>query len=135
MALRPMVISGGGLTIIVLTPLLLAFAVAGRPDVVRGLLLGLMVGLLNSLLLARKLDRVIDGRDPWQNLDRTMPRNMLLRLALVFSLSGLALYMPGVHAAGLVGGIVLYMIVSLAFAGWTLSRRWREEDGIPVYES
>src|SRR5205085_1790373 len=66
MRLRPLAISGGALTAVVLLPLIVAFAAAGRPDVARGLLLGLLLGLLNGLLLARKLARALEegGQGP-----------------------------------------------------------------------
>jgi len=134
MALRPLVISGGGLAFAAALPPMLAFGLAGRPDVVRGIALGLVVGLLNSLLLARKLDRAIDGRDPWYALQRTMPRNMLLRFAVIGVVCAAAARTPGIHVAGLVGGLGLSLVVGIFWAAWAVAARWRKEDGLPVYQ-
>ncbi len=133
MELRPLVIAGGAISLALSTPLLVAFAVSGRPDVVRGLLLGLAVGLLNNLLLARKLDRVIDGREPWQRLRTTMPRNMLLRFSLIFAIGAAAAYAHGINLAGLAGGVGLCLVVGIIYSSWTVRERWRKEDGTPVY--
>lgn len=128
-----MVMRGGALSAAALLPLVLAFALLGWPDVARGLLLGFVVGLLNGLLLARKLDRVIDGRDPWQTLSRTMPRNMLLRFSLIFAIGALASRVPELNLVGLAGGLGLYMVLSFGYAAWAVAARWRKEDGSPAY--
>jgi ATP synthase I chain len=128
MRLRPLVISGGMLTAVGLLPLIVAFAAAGRPDVARGLLLGLLVGLLNSLLLARKLDRVIDGRESWQALNHTMPRNMLARFMVIGAVAALAARTPGINVVAMVGGLALSLLVSLVYAAWAVLMRWRKED-------
>jgi phosphotransferase system glucose/maltose/N-acetylglucosamine-specific IIC component len=133
MVLRSLAFSGGGLAAVAHAPLIFGFALAGQPDVVRGLLLGLVVGLLNSLLLARKLDRAIDGRDPWQNLTTAMPRNMMLRFALVFAIGVAASRARGVNLAAMAGGIMLYFVVSQVYACWAVLAQWRKEDGEPVY--
>lgn len=133
MELRPLVIASGGLVTAVLLPLVVAFALAGRPDVVRGLLLGLIVGLLNGLLLARKLDRVIDGREAWQTLNTTMPRNMLLRFALIFAIGAAAARVHGINLAAMAGAMGLYLLVSIFYSAWAVHARWRREDGAPVY--
>jgi hypothetical protein len=128
MRLRPLAISGGTLTAVVLLPLIVAFAAAGRPDVARGLLLGLLVGLLNSLLLARKLDRVSDGREAWQALNHTMPRHMLVRFTLIGVVAALAARTPGINVVAMVGGLALYLLVGLVYAAWAVLMRWRKED-------
>ena len=133
MELRSLAVSGGGLAAAAHAPLVLCFALAGQPDVVRGLLLGLVVGLLNSLLLARKLDRAIDGRDPWQNLTKTMPRNMMARFGLIFAIGVAAARAHGVNLAAMAGGILLYLVVSQVYACWAVLAQWRKEDGKPVY--
>jgi hypothetical protein len=128
MRLRPLAISGGALTAVVLVPLIVACAAAGRPDVARGLLLGLMVGLLNSLLLARKLDRVSDGREAWQSLGSTMPRNVLARFMVIGAVAALAARTPGIHVAAMVGGLALCLLIGLVYAAWAVLMRWRKED-------
>jgi hypothetical protein len=128
MRLRPLAISGGALTAVVLVPLIVAFAAAGRPDVARGLLLGLLVGLLNSLLLARKLDRVSDGREAWQALNHTMPRNILARFMVIGTITAAAARTPGINVAAMVGGLALSLLVSLVYAAWAVLMRWRKED-------
>ena len=128
MRLRPLAISGGALTAVVLLPLIVAFAAAGRPDVARGLLLGLLVGLLNSLLLARKLDRVSDGREAWQSLNATMPRHVLVRFTLIGVVAAVAARTPGINVAAMVGGLALSLLVSLVYAAWAVLMRWRKED-------
>jgi hypothetical protein len=128
MRLRPLAISGGALTAVVLLPLSVAFAAAGRPDVARGLLLGLLLGLLNSLLLARKLDRAIAGREAWQALNATMPRNMLARFLVLGAVAAVAARTPGIHIAAMVGGLALCLLVSLVYAAWAVLMRWRKED-------
>lgn len=133
MELRRMVMRGGGLAAAALLPFVLAFALVGRADVGRGLLLGFLVGLLNSLLLARKLDRVIDGREAWQTLSRTMPRNMLARFALIFAIGAAASRVHGIHLAGLAGGLALYLVLTFAYCAWAVASRWRKEDGSPAY--
>ncbi len=133
MELRSLTVAGGGLAAVALAPLIIGFAVAGQPDVVRGLLLGLVIGLLNSLLLARKLDRAIDGRDPWQGLTKAMPRNMMARFALIFAVGVAASRAHGINLAAMAGGIMLYFIVSLSYASWAVLVQWRKEDGEPLY--
>ena len=128
MLLRPLAISGGALTAVVLLPLIVAFAAAGRPDVARGLLLGLLLGLLNSLLLARKLDRAIDGREAWQALNDTMPRNMLARFMVIGTITAVAARTPSINVAAMVGGLALSLLVSLVYAAWAVLVRWRKED-------
>ena len=128
MRLRPLAISGGVLAAVVLLPLIVAFAAAGRPDVARGLLLGLLLALLNSLLLARKLDRVMDGREAWQSLGSTMPRNVLARFMVIGAVAALAARTPGINVAAMVGGLALYLLVGLAYAAWAVLVRWRKED-------
>jgi ATP synthase I chain len=128
MRLRPLAISGGMLTAVVLLPLIVAFAAAGRPDVARGLLLGLLVGLLNSLLLARKLDRAIDGREAWQALNHTMPRNILARFMVIGTITAAAARTPGINVAAMVGGLALYLLVGLVYVAWAVLVRWRKED-------
>jgi len=128
MRLRPLAISGGALTAVVLLPLIVAFAAAGRPDVARGLLLGLLLGLLNSLLLARKLDRVIDGREAWQSLGSAMPRHVLVRFTLIGAVTAVAARTPGVNVAAMVGGLALCLVVGLVYAAWAVLMRWRKED-------
>ena len=128
MRLRPLAISGGALTAVALVPLIVAFAAAGRPDVARGLLLGLLLGLLNSLLLARKLDRVIDGREAWQSLGSTMPRNMLARFMVIGTVAAVAARTPGIHVVAMVGGLALYLLLGLVYAAWAVLMRWRKED-------
>lgn len=134
MTLRPLVMSSGLAAALLLLPFIILLAVLGHPDMVRGLLLGLAAGMLNSLLLARKLDRVIDGRDPWQTLTRAMPRNMMMRFSLVVLLGFFAALTPDVHLLGMVAGLGVSMIVGLVYASRSVVRRWREEDGVPVYE-
>jgi len=121
-------ISGGALTTVVLLPLVLAFAAAGHPDVVRGLLLGLLVGLLNSLLLARKLDRAIDGREAWQSLGSTMPRNMLARFLLIGAVTAAASRVHGINVVAMVGGLMLCLVVGVVYSAWAVLVRWRKED-------
>lgn len=133
MELRPLVIAGGALAATLLLPLVLAFALTGHPDVVRGLLLGLVVGLLNNLILARKLDRVIEGREAWQTLTRTMPRNMLLRFTLIFVIGAAAARVHGVNVAGIAAGLGLCLVVGIAYSAWTVRVRWKKEDGTPVW--
>lgn len=133
MRLRPLAITGGAISLPVLLPLMAVFASAGRPDVVRGLLLGLAVGLLNNLLLARKLDRVIDGRDPWQNLNAAMSRNMMLRFALILAVCVAATRVHGINAAAIAGGLGLCLVAGIMYASWTVRRQWMKEDGVPVY--
>ena len=128
MRLRPLAISGGALTTVVLLPLVLAFAAAGHPDVVRGLLLGLLVGLLNSLLLARKLDRAIDGREAWQSLGSTMPRNMLARFLLIGAVTAAASRVHGINVVAMVGGLMLCLVVGVVYSAWAVLVRWRKED-------
>src|SRR5436305_15300403 len=118
MRLRPLAISGGALTAVALLPLIVAFAAAGRPDVVRGLLLGLLLGLLNSLLLARKLDRTIDGREAWQALDNTMPRNLLARFMVIGTITAVASRVHSINVAAMVGGLALYLLVGLVYVAW-----------------
>jgi hypothetical protein len=110
-------------------PLVLAFAAAGHPDIARGLLLGLLVGLLNSLLLARKLDRVIDGREAWQSLSSTMPRNMLARFLLIGAVTAAASRVHGINVVAMGGGLVLYLLVGIVYSAWAVLVRWRKEDG------
>lgn len=133
MRLRPLAITGGAITMPVFLPLMAVFASAGRPDLVRGLLLGLAVGLLNNLLLARKLDRVIDGRDPWQNLNAAMPRNMMLRFALILTVCIAAARTPGISVAALAGGLGLSLVAHIVYVSWTVRKQWMKEDGVPVY--
>ena len=128
MRLRPLAISGGALTTVVLLPLVLAFTAAGHPDVARGLLLGLLVGLLNSLLLARKLDRVIDGREAWQSLGHTMPRNVLVRFMLIGAVAAAASRTHGINVVAMVGGLALCLLVGVVYSAWTVLVRWRKED-------
>jgi hypothetical protein len=128
MRLRPLAISGGALTAVVLAPLIVAFAAAGRPDVARGLLLGLLLGLLNSLLLARKLDRVMDGREAWQALGATMPRHVLVRFTLIGVVAAVAARTPGINLVAMVGGLALYLLVGLVYVAWAVLMRWRKED-------
>jgi ATP synthase I chain len=128
MRLRPLAISGGALTAVVLLPLIVAFAAAGRPDVARGLLLGLLVGLLNSLLLARKLDRAIDGREAWQALNKTMPRNMLARFMVIGTITAAASRVHNINVAAMAGGLALYLLVGLVYVAWAVLMRWRKED-------
>ena len=128
MRLRPLALSGGALTAVVLVPVVVAFAAAGRPDVARGLLLGLLVGLLNSLLLARKLDRAIDGREAWQSLNSTMPRNMLARFLLIAALTAAAARVHGINVVAMVGGLSLCLVVGVAYSAWAVLVRWRKED-------
>jgi ATP synthase I chain len=128
MRLRPLALSGGALTAVVLVPLVVAFAAAGRPDVARGLLLGLLVGLLNSLVLARKLDRAIDGREAWQALNTTMPRNMLIRFMLIGVVTAAASRVHGINVVAMVGGLALYLLVGLVYTAWAVLVRWRKED-------
>lgn len=133
MPLRPLVISGGMLAIVALLPLVLACALAGHMDVARGLLLGFVVGLLNSFLLARKLDRVRDGRDPLHALNGMLRRNMLVRFTLIFAIGAAASLVPGIHLLGMAGGIAAYLIISLAYFSWVVVRYCRKEGGSPVY--
>jgi positive regulator of sigma E activity len=128
MRLRPLAISGGALTAVVLLPLIVAFAAVGRPDVARGLLLGLLLGLLNSLLLARKLDRVIDGREAWQSLGSTMPRNVLVRFMVIGAVAAMAARTPGINVVAMIGGLALSVLMSLVYAAWAVLMRWRKED-------
>ena len=128
MRLRPLALSGGTLTTVVLLPLVVTFAAAGHPDSARGLLLGLLLGLLNNLLLARKLDRVIDGRDAWQSLGVTMPRNMLARFLLIGAVTAAASRVHGINVVAMVGGLALYLLVGLVYAAWAVLVRWRKED-------
>src|SRR5437660_909722 len=128
MRLRPLALSGGTLTAVMLLPLVVAFAAAGRPDVARGLLLGLLVGLLNTLLLARKLDRAIDGREAWQSLGSSMPRNMLARFMVIGAITAAASRVHSINVAAMVGGLVLYLLVGLVYAAWAVLVRWRKED-------
>jgi len=132
MELRSLVISGGGLAALALSPFMVAFGLAGRPDVVRGLVLGLVVGLLNSFLLARKLDRVADGRDPWQTLSATMPRNMMMRFALVLVVGVAAARAPGINAVAMAGGIALYLVLGLCFSARAVLAQWNKEDAMLV---
>ncbi len=134
MELRQLVVSSGMVAAALLLPFIILLALLGRPDVVRGLLLGLVIGLLNSLLLARKLDRVIDGRDPWQNLPRTMPRNMLMRFGLVLVLGVLGARLSHINLAGMAAGLGLYMVVGAVYAARLTTVQWKKEDGVPVYE-
>ena len=138
MRLRPLALSGGALTAVVLVPVVVAFAAAGRPDVARGLLLGLLVGLLNSLVLARKLDRAIDGREAWQALNATMPRNMLTRFMLIGVVTAAASRVHGINVVAMVGGLALYLLVGLVYAAWAVLVRWRKEDRarspVPAHE-
>lgn len=128
-----MVMQGGGLAAAALLPLVLATALLGHADLGRGLLLGFIVGLLNSLLLARKLDRVIDGRDPWQTLSRTMPRNMLVRFTLIFTIGAAASRVPQLNLAGMAAGLALYLVLTFAYCAWSVAARWKKEDGSPAY--
>ena len=128
MRLRPLAISGGALTAVVLLPLIVAFAAAGRPDVARGLLLGLLLGLLNGLLLARKLDRAIDGREAWQALNDTMPRNMLARFMVIGAVTAAASRVHSINVAAMVGDLALSLLVGLVYAAWAVLVRWRKED-------
>ncbi len=133
MELRSLAVSGGVVATAAHTPFIVAFAVAGHPDVVRGLLLGLVVGMLNSFLLARKLDRTLGGREPWQGLSKTMPRNMLARFALIIVIVVAASRANGINVAALACGIALYFIVSLVYMSRAIATRWKKEDGTPVY--
>jgi ATP synthase I chain len=133
MELRPLVIAGGALATAAHLPLVVAFGLMGHADVVRGLLLGLLVGLLNNLLLARKLDRVIAGREPWQRLPRTMPRNMLLRFALIFAVGAAAARLHTINVAAMAGGLALCLVIGIVYSSWAVAARWRKEDGAPVY--
>jgi len=132
MELRSLVISGGGLAALALSPFMVAFGVAGRPDVVRGLLLGLAVGLLNSFLLARKLDRVAAGRDPWQTLPAAMSRNMMLRFALILIIGAAATRAHGINVAAMAGGIALYLVLGLCFSARAILTQWNKEDATLV---
>jgi len=132
MELRSLVISGGGLAALALSPFMVAFGVAGRPDVVRGLLLGHVVGLLNSFLLARKLDRVADGRDAWQTLPAAMSRNMMLRFALILAIGFAATRAPGINVAAMAGGIALYLVLGLCFSARAVLAQWNKEDATLV---
>jgi len=134
MELRQLVVSSGMVAAALLLPFVILFALLGHPDVVRGLLLGLVAGLFNSLLLARKLDRAIDGRDPWQNLTRTMPRNMLTRFALILVLGLIGVRLSHVNLAGMIAGLSLCMVVGAVYSVRRVSVRWKQEDGVPVYE-
>ncbi len=134
MELRQLVVSSGMVAAALLLPFIILFALLGHPDVVRGLLLGLVAGLLNSLLLARKLDRAIDGRDPWQNLTRTMPRNMLTRFALILGLGLIGVRLSHVNLAGMVAGLALCIVVGAVYAARSTTMQWKKEDGVPVYE-
>ncbi len=135
MELRPLVYAGGMIAAGLLLPFVVLFAVLDRPDVSRGLLLGLLVGLLNLLLLARKLDRAIDGRDPWQNLTRTMPRNMVQRFGLILVVGTIAARSGSVHLAGLAAGLITALVAGIVYAAWSITLRWKREDGTPVYEN
>jgi hypothetical protein len=128
MRLRPLAISGGALTAVALLPLIVAFAAAGRPDVARGLLLGLLLGLLNSLLLARKLDRVMEGREAWQALTNTMPRHMLARFMVIGTITAAAARVHSINVAAMVGGLALCLVVGVAYSAWAVLVRWRKED-------
>lgn len=133
MHLRRLVFRGGTLATAVLLPMVLAFALSGHAEIARGLLLGLLVGLLNGVLLARKLDRVIDGREAWQSLNRTMPRNMMLRFALIFAVGAAASRVPDISLAAFAGGIGISLVVGIVYACWAVWARWKREDGAPVY--
>lgn len=133
MELRPLVIGGGAFAAALLLPLMVAFALAGRPEVVRGLLLGLLVGLLNNFLLARKLDRALDGHDDWRDLTRTMPRNMIMRFALIFAIGAAAARTHTINVPAMAGGLGLCLIVGLVYSARTVLVRWKKEDGSPVY--
>lgn len=135
MELRPLVYAGGMIAAGLLLPFVVLFAVLAHPEVSRGLLLGLLVGLLNLLLLARKLDRAIDGREPWQNLTRTMPRNMVQRFGLIFVVGVVAARSGSVHLAGLAAGLITALVTGLVYAAWSIALRWKREDGTPVYEN
>jgi predicted membrane chloride channel (bestrophin family) len=128
MRLRPLVISSGMLATLALAPAMLALALTGHADVARGLLLGVAVGLLNSFLLARKLDRMIEGREAWQSLTRTLQRNMLLRFALIFAIGAASAQVPGIHLVGMAAGIGAYLVISLIYFSWAVLRYWKEED-------
>lgn len=131
--LRPLVFSGGALAAAALLPLVAAFGFTGHADVVRGLLLGLVVGLLNNLLLARKLDRAITGREAWQALPSAMPRNMLLRFALIFAIGAVAARAHTINVAAMAGGLGLCLVIGIVYSSWAVLARWRKEDGAPVY--
>lgn len=133
MRLRALVVAGGTLTAVVLLPLALTFALVGHAEITRGLLLGLLLGLLNNFLLARKLDRVMDGREAWQSLQRTMPRNVLLRFGLIFAVGAAASRVSGINLAAMAAGIGLSLVVGIVYSAWTVLARWKKEDGAPVY--
>ena len=128
MRLRPLAIASGMLVTIVLVPVVLALALMGHADVARGILLGVAVGLLNTFLLARKLDRMIEGREAWQSLTRSLQRNMLLRFALIFGIGAAAAQVPGIHLVGMAAGIGTYLAISLIYSSWAVLRYWRKED-------
>jgi heme O synthase-like polyprenyltransferase len=133
MELRPLVITGGAVATALLLPAIIAFALAGHPEVVRGLLLGLVTGLLNNLLLARKLDRVQRGQEAWQSLRGTMPRNMVLRFGLVMVIAVVAARAHGINMAAMATGLGVCLLVGIIYSCWALLKRWRKEDGAPVY--
>lgn len=134
MELRSLAFSGGVLSLAALSPLVLSFALFGRPDVARGLLAGLVTSLLNSLLLARKIDRAIDGRDSWITLPRTMPRNLLLRLLVVLGVGAFAATTPGVSVVGMAAGLSIALIVGSLYSARALAMRWRTSDTVTAYE-
>lgn len=127
MPLRPLVLAGGTLAMVILLPLAIAATVMGHADVARGLLLGCAIGLLNSFLLARKLDRVRDGHDPWEALTKIMRRNMIVRFSLIFAIGAAASYVPGIHLVGMVGGVGAYLVISLIYFTWAVARYYKKE--------
>lgn len=133
MRLRSLVVTSGTFALATGLSAVLAFAATGHPNVARGLLFGLLVGLLNHLLLARKFGRVIDGRDPWQDLRRSMRWNMLLRFAMIVASGAVAAHTPGVNVTAMACGIVVYVVVTVAYAMWTVVGPWRKEGESSAY--